>query len=61
MSADTGVLEAILATIFLHGKWEDLTRHMSEAERERFADAVENWSARLDLEQKPMTVDRYWR
>ena len=62
--ADTVVLETILATIFLHGRWEDLTRHMSVAERERFADAVEAWSARLNLDTldaEPMRLDRYWR
>lgn len=64
VSNDTVMLEAILATLFLHGRWKSLTKPLTTPEKERFADAVENWSARLNLdslEDVPMTVDRWWR
>jgi hypothetical protein len=44
-------------SVWLHGKWRWLTRKMTTAEKEAFADAVERFSASLD-DEGSTSVDR---
>jgi hypothetical protein len=53
-------LDGACHSVWLHGKWRWLTRKMTTAEKEAFADAVERFSASLD-DEGPATVDRWWR
>ncbi|MYV77808.1 hypothetical protein GT352_28325 [Streptomyces sp. SID1046] len=58
--------DAAWGTVWLHSKWEYITRQMTTAERELAADAVARWSAALNAHDGEPTTDepeglRWWR
>lgn len=58
--------EDLLGSIWLYIKWEYVTRQLTTAQKELFADAVDAWSARLNAgEPEDLQVEsgtrRWWR
>lgn len=53
-------------TVWLHGKWQWLTKNMTTPERELAADAVARWSAALNADDEDLEAGepeglRWWR
>ncbi|MFF0055711.1 hypothetical protein ACFYRI_15100 [Streptomyces microflavus] len=53
-------------TVWLHGKWQWITKNMSTTERELAADAVARWSAALNADDENLEAGepeglRWWR
>ncbi len=60
--ADVRDLENLLGCIELYVKWRWVTKQLTTPQKERWADAVEAWSARLnDGTDETTHVDRWWR
>lgn len=60
--ADVRDLEDLLGAIELYVKWRWVTKQLTTPQKERWADAVEAWSARLnDGTNETTHVDRWWR
>ena len=57
-------LDGAMGSIWLHGRWRDLTRHMTTEEREAAAAAVERWHVSLGddepLGESSMVELRWW-
>lgn len=61
--AEREELEDVLGCIYLHVDWRTISRYLTTEQKERWADAVEAWSARLNAGsgEEPMVVPRWWR
>jgi len=56
--------EDLLGSIWLYIPWRFVTRQLTTAQKELFADAVKAWSARLnedDPDEEPTSPERWWR
>lgn len=56
--------EDILGSISLYIQWRYVTKRLTTPQKERFADAVEAWSARLHADEPDphgSSTDRWWR
>ncbi|MEU3455649.1 hypothetical protein ABZ671_18910 [Micromonospora sp. NPDC006766] len=54
-------LDGAAHSVYLHGEWRWLSSKMTTEEREAFAGAVERYSAGLDPDGPPISVDCWWR
>lgn len=59
--ADRQDLEDVLGNIWLYIDWKFITKQLTTAQKERFADAVEAWSARLNEETSSEEASRWWQ
>ena len=60
--ADVIQLEDLLGDIYLYINWRYVTKQLTSDQKERFAQAVEAWSARLNegSDEAPFVADRWW-
>lgn len=62
LAADVQALEDLLGDLWLYVNWRWITTQLTTPQKERFADAVEASSARLNAGTDETThVDRWWR
>lgn len=48
-------------SVWLYGRWREITRQMTTPERELAADAVERWDRRIEPGAGGITSLRWWR
>ena len=63
LRADVVALEDILGQTYLYIGWRYLSKQMTTVEKERWADAIDAWSARLNdaSDDVGLLAPRWWR
>lgn len=61
LETDVQNLEDILGNVWLYIDWRYVTKQLTTEQKERFADAVDAWSQRLNDDDGRSVTDRWWR